>query len=420
MNTTPRLPLGKVPDILFSFLLIILAAACSTQPQPVEPVRTDEEPIPGPEVAATLTRLASETPEAEATATRLAAQDADPVIFVKMVGGDISTLDPALAYDITTADALQNIVEGVIANDPKDPNRFVPALAEQVPSVENGLISADGLTYTFNIREGVEFHEGGTLEPHDVAYSLQRQLIQSDPTSPAWLFIEPILGYSSGDITEEIGEGAYIGDPQGLLASASPEELALACGKAKEAITFDDEAGTVTIKLVRPWSPFIPTMVYLGVLDREWAIEQGAWDGSCEGWAEYYAPGYEGSELHGLINGTGPYRLENWMPDDSYTLTAFDGYWRTNESPVWEGGPWGVARIPTVIVRVVSEWSTRLAALQADDADYVDVPFENESQVDALVGEFCEFRTGACEINPENPDGLLRKWDDLTSVSRGT
>ena len=29
---------------------------------------------------------------------------------------------------------------------------------------------------------GVGFHDGGTLEAHDVAYSLRRQLLQSDPT----------------------------------------------------------------------------------------------------------------------------------------------------------------------------------------------------------------------------------------------
>ena len=37
-----------------------------------------------------------------------------------------------------------------------------PLLAMEVPSVENGCISEDGLTYTFNIREGVTFHNGGT------------------------------------------------------------------------------------------------------------------------------------------------------------------------------------------------------------------------------------------------------------------
>ncbi len=38
-------------------------------------------------------------------------------------------------------------------------------------------ISDDGLTYTFHIREGVKFHKGGTLEPHDVAYTFHRNML---------------------------------------------------------------------------------------------------------------------------------------------------------------------------------------------------------------------------------------------------
>jgi peptide/nickel transport system substrate-binding protein len=51
----------------------------------------------------------------------------------------------------------------------------------------------------------------------------------------------------------------------------------------------------------------------------------------------------------------------------------------------------------------ITEWGTRFAMLQAGDADFVDVPVENRSQVDALVGERCEFDLAAnaykaCEV----------------------
>ncbi len=149
-----------------------------------------------------------------------------------------------MAYDTSSSAIIDNVMEGLIRYNHKDGTTYVPALALEVPSVENGLISEDGLTYTFNIREGVTFHEGGDLTPSDVAYTFQRGLLQSDPNGPQWLLIEPIMGYASGDITEEIGEGAYAGDPEGLIANATPEELVAVCEKVKAAVVADDEAGT--------------------------------------------------------------------------------------------------------------------------------------------------------------------------------
>jgi peptide/nickel transport system substrate-binding protein len=125
---------------------------------------------------------------------------------------------------------LENVMEGLITYNHTDPNTFVPQLAEEVPSLENGLISEDGLTYTFNIREGVTFHEGGTLEPHDVAYTFQRGLLQSDPNGPQWLLLEPIMGFNHlYDITEGIDpEGSLAGDPE-AVRGADAAALAAVC-----------------------------------------------------------------------------------------------------------------------------------------------------------------------------------------------
>jgi len=77
-----------------------------------------------------------------------------------------------------------------------------------VPTVENGGISADGTTWTFNIRSGVTFHEGGTLEPHDIAYSIWRGLLQDRAGGPQWMLLEPLLGVSTlEDLALEIDAG---------------------------------------------------------------------------------------------------------------------------------------------------------------------------------------------------------------------
>src|SRR5438445_2786352 len=50
----------------------------------------------------------------------------------------------------------------------------VPDVATQVPTVQNGGISKDGLTWTFNIRTGMKWSDGVPLTAHDVAYTFNR------------------------------------------------------------------------------------------------------------------------------------------------------------------------------------------------------------------------------------------------------
>ena len=47
-------------------------------------------------------------------------------------------------------------------------------MATEVPTVDNGLVSEDGLVYTFPIREGVKFHDGTDLTAERVKYSWDR------------------------------------------------------------------------------------------------------------------------------------------------------------------------------------------------------------------------------------------------------
>jgi peptide/nickel transport system substrate-binding protein len=252
-----------------------------------------------------------------------------------------------------------------------------------------------------------------------VAYSFQRGMLQSDPNGPQWLMLEPLMGYSdTHDVTEEIAGGAYAGDPAALIENASAEELLAVCEKVKASVVADDAAGTVTFNLALPWGPFLATIAQTWgyVLDMDWAIANGAWDGTCETWQNHYAPGAENDPLTDKINGTGPYMLDHWTPGEEYVLVANPNYWRTE--PIWEGGPSGVAQIQTVIVRIVSEWGTRFAALQAGDAAWAAVNPEDETQIDPLVGEFCDWQTFECTPNEANPNGTLRKWDVLPSTSR--
>lgn len=397
---------------LFALLTIVslILSACAT-PTP--------EIVAGEEVEVTreVVKVVTATPEPIKPIEFVAPE---PETYTYVTYGEIDTMDPNLCYDTASGALIMNTMEGLIFFDRENMTEYVPVLATEVPSLENGGISADGLTYVFHIREGVKFHNGNDLTPNDVAYTFQRGLIQSDPNSAQWLLLEPILGYTSGDVTEEIADGEYAGDPDALKANATPEELVAVCEKIKAAVVADEDAGTLTFNLAQPWGPFLATLPQSWgfVLDKEWAVENGAWDGSCDTWVDYYAPGAENTELGSIINGTGPYKLEYWTPDEEWVIVANEDYWRAEGDEMWPGGPSGVPHIKRVVRRLVDEWGTRFAILQAGDAESVTVPPANRPQADEFVGELCDYLTNECEAHPEHPEAPLRKWGSLPDVRR--
>ena len=60
---------------------------------------------------------------------------------------------------------------------------FVAELAADVPSLENGGISADGLTWSIKLRQGVKWHDGAEFTAEDVKYTLE---LLNNPTFKAY------------------------------------------------------------------------------------------------------------------------------------------------------------------------------------------------------------------------------------------
>ena len=79
-----------------------------------------------------------------------------------------NSFDPAQAYDYFGSEVIQNTAETLVTYKPNatEPS---PLLAAAMPAV-----SADGLTYTFELRPGVKFHDGTALDSAAVKFSLER------------------------------------------------------------------------------------------------------------------------------------------------------------------------------------------------------------------------------------------------------
>ena len=204
--------------ILVSLFIMasMVLAACAPAAEPA--------PAPAEEVTAPVAPEAPAAPEWKS---------ADPTTYVSAKFGDPETLDPALCYETAGGQIIQNTHDSLIFYNRENPNEFIPQLALEVPSAENGLISADGLTYTFNIRTGVKFHDGTEMTPEDVAYSFQRAVLQGNTASPVWMFMEPFFGIGYSDIAEIVGErvaAAWEASLDGVVGAVDLTALTEAAG----------------------------------------------------------------------------------------------------------------------------------------------------------------------------------------------
>jgi peptide/nickel transport system substrate-binding protein len=342
-----------------------------------------------------------EEEETEEPLAEVAPEFKNPDTYVVVTGaGEPETLDPSWTYETAGSAVENNIYEGLIWFNKDRTDEFVPVLAT------DWQVNEAGDQWTFNIREGVTFHEGGTLEPHDVAYSLQRGLLQDRIDGPHWMTLEAFFGlYTIEDLAIQVDGAAESFD------EVSDAALVETCEMVKEAVTYDDEAGTVTYNLDRPTPWFLAMLanVFMGATyDQEWMVENGAWDGSCDTWVEYHDPAAEDTILFDQSNGTGPYMLDHWTPGEEIVLTANENYWR--EEPMWEGGPSGPPSIKRVVIQNVPEWGTRLAMFEAGDADYVYVPPQYRPQIEPYYGSEC-MADGTCES--VNDAGYIQAWVDL-------
>ncbi|HJR93042.1 MAG TPA: ABC transporter substrate-binding protein [Acidimicrobiia bacterium] len=105
----------------------------------------------------------------------------NPGLYVHAADDEPLSLDPA---QVAAGEAGETIIiqvyERLVEIGPGGPD-LIPGLSTEVPTVENGLISEDGLTYTFPIREGVVFHDGSELTADVVKYSWDRALTMDLP-----------------------------------------------------------------------------------------------------------------------------------------------------------------------------------------------------------------------------------------------
>ena len=186
---------------------------------------------------------------------------------------DPPTLDPHLTTDTASANFIVEIFGGLVTID-RD-LQIVPDLAE------NWDVSSDGRVYTFHIRPDARFHSGRPVTAKDVQWSLERA---ADPAT-----LSPIASQ-------------YLGDIVGVNA-----KLAGSAASIEGVRAIDDRSLEITIDA--PKSYFLAKLSYPTgfVLDRE-TVEADPTN-----WLRH-------------PNGTGPFKLEEYLIGERIRLTRNDAY----------------------------------------------------------------------------------------------
>ena len=259
--------------------------------------------------------------------------------YVYQTFGEPVSMDPARAYDTGSGGIIENIYETLFLYSGEAIDEFEPALATDYT------VSEDGLTWTFNLREGVQFHSGNTMSCKDVEYSFQYGALTAHPQgATAYLTGDLFLGYS--------GDGS---DPAAFQENVTWEMIdsIVECPEGPDGLV-------AVVNLVNPTPALIPILTYTAysIVDSQFAIDGGSWDGTEATWTDWNGRDITTEFLSTNASGTGAYQLVEWT-DDSVVARAFNDYWG------------GAPSIQNVVYQYVDEQSTRILALQQGDADRI-------------------------------------------------
>lgn len=193
----------------------------------------------------------------------------DPVTFTMGLTDDMVTANPFKACCTTEYEMFFSNYD-MLFNFSQETLEPVSGLAEYPPET-----SADGKTWTFNIRDDVTWHDGTPLTAKDIAFTYN--LINEK-------------GLSTSD---------YLGFP-----------LAKNAFEAPDATTLIWKMKTATLSpLTPPWIQIVPEHI----------------------WGKYMDPQYTAKDIKGFENvpavGTGPFHLVEWKQGQFFRMEANPDYW---------------------------------------------------------------------------------------------
>jgi peptide/nickel transport system substrate-binding protein len=262
--------------------------------------------------------------------------------FVYQSFGDVDSLDPVQAYDTASGQVIENVYDTLFGYSKGSVTEYEPRLAESYE------VSADGLTYTFKLRQGVTFHSGNSFSCKDVEYSIQRALVVNPADSGISYTFGPALVGAEGNAKDVLGE------------EATDEQYTEFWNTIDNSVVCVDDY-TAQFNLVTATPAFFAQMLFMGaaIVDSEWAKANGMWDGTSATWRDWVGVDLREHYLQKDMSGTGPYKLVAWEPGIRVVAEANPNYWG------------GAVDIQSVLLQQVEDEAARIQAIKAGDSDEI-------------------------------------------------
>ncbi len=296
-------------------LATMLLSACA---QPATPAPTQAPPEQTQPPAEPTKPPAEPTkPPAEPTAVLTVEPTGKKVLRVAYTA-EIDILNALTSQNLT--DIELTMVEGLIVSD--DKNTYVPVLAKEIPTEENGGIKKldDGkIEMSWKLQEGVKWHDGVEFTSKDVCFT--------------WKFI--------------VSEGSEVYNRDEYLNIVDCKEV----DKYTAALVWD--------KPFAPYSSLFEAILPEHILGKLSTAEILTYDA------------YNRSPL-----GTGPFVFAEWKAGEYVRVVKNPDYWRGKEYP----------KIDEIVFTFIPDNNTRLNAMKAKEYDLGQIQVNQVKEVQDLEG----------------------------------
>ena len=209
-----------------------------------------------------------------APGTPAAAQTREQALRVPLT--EPPTLDPGLAEDVVSIDVVRQTFEGLVTFDEK--GALIGLGAEKWD------VSADGLTYTFTLRQGPKWSDGKSVTAQDYAWAWKRN-VDPKTASPYANTLYPIKN------AQPINDGQL-----------DPEQLGVQARDDRTLVVTLEKPAAYFMRLASTWTLMPLRQDIIDTFDAKWTEPQN-------------------------IVTNGPYRLREWQHDAQIVLERNEEYW---------------------------------------------------------------------------------------------